>query len=60
MIELSKCPNCASEDRVTIAGKDFCMRCGTPSEDNAMISASDSQSTQPALQPSQVDRKSVV
>lgn len=30
MIELSKCPNCASEDKVTIAGKDFCMRCGTP------------------------------
>ena len=33
MIELSKCPNCASEDKVTIAGKDFCMRCGTPSTD---------------------------
>jgi hypothetical protein len=32
MIELSKCPHCASEDRVTIAGKDFCMRCGTPSQ----------------------------
>lgn len=44
MIELSKCPNCASEDRVTIAGKDFCMRCGTPSEDNAMISADPTQS----------------
>ena len=56
MIELSKCPNCASEDRVTIAGKEFCMRCGTPSEDNAMISASDSQSTQPAEQPSQVSK----
>jgi len=56
MIELSKCPNCASEDRVTIAGKDFCMRCGTPSEDNAMISASGSQSVQPALQPSQVSK----
>lgn len=56
MIELSKCPNCASEDRVTIAGKEFCMRCGTPSEDNAMISASGSQSVQPALQPSQVSK----
>lgn len=35
MIELSKCPTCASEDKVTIAGKDFCMRCGTPSPDDA-------------------------
>lgn len=43
MIELSKCPNCASDDRVTIAGKDFCMHCGTASEDNAMIAASSSQ-----------------
>lgn len=39
MIELSKCPTCAAEDRVTIAGKEFCMRCGTPAEDNAMIEA---------------------
>ena len=37
MIELSECPNCASDDQVTIAGKIFCMRCGTPAEDNAMI-----------------------
>jgi hypothetical protein len=41
MIELSKCPNCAVEDRVTIAGKEFCMRCGTPAEDNAMMGVSD-------------------
>jgi hypothetical protein len=56
MIELSKCPNCAAEDRVTIAGKEFCMRCGTPSEDNAMISASDSQTAQAATQSSQVSK----
>jgi hypothetical protein len=51
MIELSKCPNCASEDRVTIAGKDFCMHCGTASEDNAMIAASGSQATPDAGNP---------
>ncbi len=39
MIELSKCPNCAIDDQVTIAGKTFCMRCGTPEEDNAIIMA---------------------
>lgn len=43
MIELSKCPNCAPEDRVTIAGKEFCMRCGTPAEDNAKIEDETSQ-----------------
>ncbi len=45
MIELSKCPNCASEDKVTIAGKDFCMRCGTPNSDQTPVVA------QPAEQP---------
>ncbi|GDX62627.1 hypothetical protein LBMAG34_1610 [Candidatus Saccharibacteria bacterium] len=44
MIELSKCPNCSEDDRVTIAGKDFCMRCGTPTEDNAMMDVNNSQS----------------
>jgi hypothetical protein len=44
MIELSKCPNCSEDDRVTIAGKDFCMRCGTPTEDNAMMGVNNSQS----------------
>ncbi len=39
MIELSKCPNCAIDDQVTIAGKAFCMRCGTPEQDNAIITA---------------------
>lgn len=52
MIELSKCPNCASEDRVTIAGKDFCMHCGTASEDNAMIAASGSQAVPASDSPS--------
>ena len=37
MIELSKCPQCAPDDRVVIAGKEFCMRCGTPAEDNALM-----------------------
>jgi hypothetical protein len=45
MIELSKCPNCAEEDRVTIAGKEFCMRCGTPAEDNAKMGVAE----QPAV-----------
>ena len=39
MIELSKCPRCAPEDQVVIAGKEFCMRCGTPAEDNATMEA---------------------
>ncbi len=39
MIELSKCPQCAPDDRVVIAGKEFCMRCGTPAEDNAMMAS---------------------
>lgn len=39
MIELSKCPQCAQDDRVVIAGKEFCMRCGTPAEDNAMMAS---------------------
>lgn len=33
MIELSKCPNCAETDKVTIAGKVFCVKCGTPTEE---------------------------
>lgn len=45
MIELSKCPNCAAEDKVTIAGKDFCMRCGTPSQDPTQ--AADTTNTTP-------------
>lgn len=49
MIELSKCPNCASEDKVTIAGKDFCMRCGTPSQDTAGAGAdANSNTTNPS------------
>ena len=44
MIELSKCPNCSEDERVTIAGKEFCMRCGTPSEDNAMMGVNQAQS----------------
>lgn len=43
MIELSKCPNCSEDERVTIAGKEFCMRCGTPSEDNAMMGVNQAQ-----------------
>ena len=49
MIELSKCPNCAADDRVTIAGKEFCMRCGTPMEDNAKMGVvADTQTNQVA------------
>lgn len=35
MIELSNCPNCAETDKVTIAGKVFCAKCGTPTEETA-------------------------
>lgn len=40
MIELSQCPTCASEDRVTIAGKDFCMRCGSPDDSTTAMTES--------------------
>ena len=45
MIELSKCPQCAPDDRVVIAGKEFCMRCGTPAEDNAMMASATAATT---------------
>lgn len=32
MIELSQCPNCAETDKVTIAGKVFCAKCGTATD----------------------------
>lgn len=57
MIELSKCPNCASEDKVTIAGKDFCMRCGTPSQDtNQASSANSTQSAGDGTVPPPIDQ----
>jgi len=49
MIELSKCPSCAADDRVTIAGKDFCMRCGTPMEDNAKMGVVGDSQAQPQV-----------
>ncbi len=60
MIELSKCPNCAEEDRVTIAGKEFCMRCGTPMEDNAMMGAGESAVGQTTNDPSTNSGNTVV
>ena len=33
MIKDVKCPNCEEKDRVTIAGRVFCVNCGTPWED---------------------------
>ena len=50
MIELSKCPQCAPNDRATIAGMEFCMRCGTPAEDNQAMS--NPQAGGSAIQPS--------
>ena len=47
MIELSKCPQCAADDVVNIAGKDFCMRCGTPAEDNTAMGVSEQPQVQP-------------
>lgn len=45
MIELSKCPQCAPDDRVVIAGKEFCMRCGTPAEDNSLMESGSAAAT---------------
>ena len=47
MIELSKCPQCAPDDRVVIAGKEFCMRCGTPAEDNSLMESGSAAATSP-------------
>ena len=51
MIELSKCPQCAPADRATIAGREFCMRCGTPAEDNQAMSSPQAggSATQPSV-----------
>ena len=51
MIELSKCPQCAADDVVNIAGKDFCMRCGTPAEDNTAMGVSEQPQVQTQPQP---------
>ncbi|MCX6806496.1 MAG: hypothetical protein NTY56_03560, partial [Patescibacteria group bacterium] len=53
MIELSKCPQCAADDVVNIAGKDFCMRCGTPAEDNTAMGISEQPQSQAQPQPQQ-------
>jgi|GEM_PF-1639490 len=45
MIELSKCPQCAPDDQVVIAGKEFCMRCGTPAEDNSLMESASAAAT---------------
>lgn len=43
MIELSQCPNCAETDKVTIAGKVFCAKCGTATEESAPATADNAQ-----------------
>lgn len=48
MIELSQCPNCAETDKVTIAGKVFCAKCGTATDQAAQTTTA---STQVAAQP---------
>lgn len=55
MIELSKCPTCAVEDRVTIAGKEFCMRCGTPDHTDNSTSLESSVSTETTKDSTQLD-----
>ncbi len=55
MIELSKCPNCAETDKVTIAGKVFCTKCGSPLPN----STDPAQATTPTPAPNQPNQPSV-